>query len=302
MQPRNKMGDAPHPPFVTMKTIAPHVALFTLDRPRQRNAVNEELSNLMESLLDAFEADEGMWVGIVCSSTPDKVFSAGADLKAVSLGQSLDSVKGGFGGIALYPRTKPLIAAVDGPALAGGCEIALACDLIVASTAARFGVPEVKRSLIPAAGGMFRLPQRIPKAVAMEMILTGDPISSERAHAVGLVNALTPPGRALEGALALAQRIVINAPLAVMEARAVTLAALGDTPPVTTKLMRASEKGLQKLFLTDDFLEGPLAFLEKRAPKWSGKKPEEEDGDEDEDECEDEDEACECTCKCRAKL
>src|SRR5213078_436387 len=142
----------------------------------------------MEAAIDRLEGDPDVWVGIVTGAGP--VFSAGADLKAIAAGQAggLQTKRGGFAGIAGRERTKPLIAAVDGPALAGGCEIALACDLIVASTAAAFGLPEVKRSLVAAAGGLFRLPRALPPAVAMEIVLTGDPITAERAHGLGMVN------------------------------------------------------------------------------------------------------------------
>src|SRR5215212_6463615 len=164
------------------------VAVLTINRPEARNAVNGDVARSMEEGIDRLEEDEGVWVGIVAGEGP--VFSAGADLKAIASGQAADlqTKRGGFGGIAARQRTKPLIAAVDGPALAGGCEIALACDLVVASTAARFGLPEVKRSLVAAAGGLFRLPRALPPKVAMEIVLTGDPISAERAYEFGLIN------------------------------------------------------------------------------------------------------------------
>ena len=171
-----------------------HIGIFTLNRPKAMNAVNGKLSAQFEAHLEAFEADENMWIGIVCSSHK-KVFCAGADLKAIGSGVPLATVKGGFAGFVSYPRRKPMIAAVDGFALAGGCEIVLACDMCVASESSRFGVPEVKRSLVAAAGGLFRLPQKIPKVVAMEMILTGDPILAARAYELGFVNSIVPKGR-----------------------------------------------------------------------------------------------------------
>src|SRR5438309_11919725 len=190
-------------------------AVITIRRPEARNAVNGEVAKGMEAAIDQLEDDDDVWVGIVAGEGP--VFSAGADLKAISSGQAaeLQTERGGFAGIAHRDRAKPVIAAVDGPALAGGCEIALACDLIVASTQARFGIPEVKRSLVAAAGGLFRLPQALPRNIALELALTGDPIDAERAYAFGLVNVLVEPGQALDGALALAERITANAPLAV---------------------------------------------------------------------------------------
>jgi enoyl-CoA hydratase len=200
-----------------------HVAFFTLDRPQQRNAVNEQLSREFEEHLDTFESDASLWVGVVCSSNPEKAFSAGADLAAISQRQRVDTDRGGFAGLVQRVRTKPLIAVVGGPALAGGCEIVLACDMVVASTAARFGVPEVKRSLVPAAGGLFRLPRVLPRNVAMEMMLTGDPISATRAHELGMVNRLVPaedgPAALMQAALSLAHVINENAPLAVQEAK-----------------------------------------------------------------------------------
>jgi len=247
-----------------------HVAIFTLDRPNAMNAVSGAVSAQMEAHLEAFEADDDLWIGIIESTHP-KVFCAGADLKAVSKRENILTKKGGFAGLVGFPRTKPLIAAVDGMALAGGCEIVLACDLVVASPKANFGVPEVKRSLIPAAGGLFRLPMKIPHGVAMEMILTGDPITCERALELGLVNQIAEPGRenVLKAALDLAQRITVNAPLAVREAKA----CVGEMTTFgrdAENLIR-SNKGMAMLAKTPDYQEGPRAFIEKRAPKWTGK-------------------------------
>src|SRR5215218_7805675 len=195
------------------------VAVLTINRPEARNAVNGDVARSMEEGLDGLEEDEGTWIGIVAGEGP--VFSAGADLKAIASGQAADlqTKRGGFGGIAARQRTKPLIAAVDGPALAGGTEIVLACDLVVASTAASFGIPEVKRSLIAGAGGLFRLPRALPRNVAMELALTGDPITAERAYTLGLVNDLCAPGEAVEAALALASCVCANAPVAVQLSR-----------------------------------------------------------------------------------
>jgi enoyl-CoA hydratase len=165
-------------------------------------------------------------------------------------------------------RTKPVIVAAEGPALAGGCELALAADLIVASSAARFGIPEVKRSLVAAGGGLFRLPRAIPEKVAMEMALTGDPISAERGHHFGLVNRLTEPGAALDEAKALAAQITANAPIAVRESRKIVLAAAttGDE-----ELWNMSFAGIATAMSSEDLGEGLMAFLEKRAPVWRGR-------------------------------
>jgi enoyl-CoA hydratase len=180
----------------------------------------------------------------------------------------LQTERGGFAGITRRHRHKPLIAAVDGPAFAGGCEIALACDLIVASTQAKFGIPEVKRSLVAAAGGLFRLPQALPRNVALELAMTGDPIDAERAYALGMVNVLAEPGQAVETALALAERITVNAPLAVQASRRVILESLSGNEE---EMWRASGTAMFEMSQTEDFAEGPLAFIEKRAPNWKGK-------------------------------
>jgi enoyl-CoA hydratase len=244
------------------------VAVLTLNRPEARNAVNGDVSKGMEAAIDKLEEDDNAWVGILTHNGP--VFSAGADLKAINSGKAgeLQTARGGFAGLVQRPRTKPLIAAIDGPALAGGCEIALACDLIVASTQARFGVPEVKRSLVAAAGALFRLPRVIPRTIALEMIMTGDPISAERAEHFGMINELCQPGEALERAKALADRIIVNAPLAVRKSRELSLL-LVDSDDTTG--FRMSGEAMIELAQTEDFWEGPKAFIEKRDPIWQGK-------------------------------
>jgi enoyl-CoA hydratase len=198
------------------------------------------------------------------------VFSAGADLKAIASGKAdeLRTRRGGFGGITRRERTKPIIAAVDGPALAGGCELALACDLIVASRRAVFGVPEVKRSLVASAGGLFRLPRALGPQVAMELLLTGDPLSAERAYQLGMVNHLVEGGEALAGAEAMAQRINLNAPAAVRASRQVALAALSRNDD---ELWKLSAEQFVTVGQTEDFAEGPRAFIEKRPPVWKGR-------------------------------
>jgi enoyl-CoA hydratase len=244
------------------------VGIVRLNRPEARNAVDGDVARGVEDALDRLEADDDVWVGVLTGEGP--VFSAGADLKAIAAGQgaALETERGGFAGLVRRERDKPLIAAVDGPALAGGCEIAIACDLIVASTAARFGIPEVKRSLVAAGGGLFRLPRLLPRALAMEMALTGDPIDAERAHAAGLVSVVCPPGGALDAALALADRICANAPLAVRESRRVLLATVDADDAVGWRLSR---EAMATLARTEDFREGPRAFIEKRPPNWVGR-------------------------------
>ncbi|MDQ1437807.1 MAG: enoyl-CoA hydratase [Acidimicrobiaceae bacterium] len=246
-----------------------HVALLTIRRPEARNAVNGDVARGMEAAIDRLEDDDDVWVGVLTGE--GTVFSAGADLKAIAAGQAGDlaTAKGGFAGIANRARTKPIIAAVDGPALAGGCEIALACDLIVASRSAAFGLPEVKRSLVAAAGGLFRLPRNLPAKVAMEVILTGDPIPAERAYALGLVNDLVEPGQAVAGAMALAERVAANAPVAVWESRKVVL--MAEQGASDDELWRESGAAFGRVAQTEDFGEGPRAFIEKRPPAWKGR-------------------------------
>jgi enoyl-CoA hydratase len=244
------------------------VLLIRINRPDARNAVNADVASGLEAALDRLEDDPELWVGVLSGQGP--VFCAGADLKAIASGGGggLSTARGGFAGFVRRARTKPVIAAVDGPALAGGCEITLACDLLVASRAAAFGLPEVKRSLVAGAGGVFRLPRKLPANIAMEIVLTGDPITAERAYEFGLVNQLVDPGHAVTAALALAERICANAPVAVRESRAIVLAA--DTTDDDT-LWSMSAKAMGKVMKTEDFAEGPRAFIEKRPPVWKGR-------------------------------
>lgn len=245
-----------------------HVAILTINRPEARNAVNAAVASGMEEALDKAEADDNVWVMVLAGEGP--VFCAGADLKAIASGEGggLGTKRGGFAGVVQRDRSKPLIAAVNGPALAGGTEIVLSCDMVVASTEARFGVPEVKRSLVAAAGALFRLAQKLPQNIAAELLLTGDPISAERAHHFGLVNELCEPGQAVEAAVALAERISENAPLAVRESLNVMRASRMVDDDTAFKL---SGEAFARLASTEDYAEGPRAFIEKRAPQWKGR-------------------------------
>ena len=254
---------------VLIERLANHVALVTLNRPEARNAVNGDVARGLEAAIDETEADADVWVVILTGSGSD-AFSAGADLKAVSggRGNELRTERGGFAGFVHAPRSKPWIAAINGPALAGGCEIALACDLRVAVPGSRFGLPEVKRGLVASAGGLYRLPHALPQAVALEMILSGDPISAERALALGMINALAEPADLLAAARALAARITVNAPVAVRQSLGVARQAQDGTD---AELRALSTQAQQAVMASEDYKEGPLAFIEKRAPRWTGR-------------------------------
>lgn len=243
------------------------IALFTLNRPDQRNAVNPALAAAMGAAVERFEADPDVWVGILTGSGP--AFSAGADLKALASGQGagIGDRKGGFAGFVRYPRTKPMIAAVNGFALAGGCELVLACDIVVASEEAEFGLPEVTRGIIAAAGGLFRLPRVIPPARAMELVLTGERIGAQEAHSLGLVNHVVPASQVVPTARSIAARICANAPVAVRESRAIVKAALEITEERAWAL---SAEASARVMQTEDAGEGPRAFAEKRPPHWKG--------------------------------
>ena len=247
--------------------VRDRIAIITLNRPEARNAVSQQLAEDLEAAIDRLEADDALWIGILCGNGP--AFCAGADLKAIASGEArLTTKRGGFAGLVRRVRTKPLIAAVEGPAVAGGTEIVLSCDLVVASTTARFGLPEVKRSLVANAGGLFRLPRALPINVAMEMALTGDDLDAEAAHRHGLVNRLVQPGHALAAAVELAEAVNANAPLAVRASRRVVLAArlLEDD-----EAFEVAADATREVFRTEDFREGPRAFVEKRSPIWTGR-------------------------------
>jgi enoyl-CoA hydratase len=245
-----------------------HVALLTLNRPEARNAVNDVVAQTMTENLEKAEADDDIWV-IVLAAT-GTVFCAGADLKFINAGRAgeIATKKGGFGGFVDFPRRKPVIAAVDGLATAGGCEIALACDMIVASTQAAFGLAEVKRNLVAAGGGLYRLPKVIGKNVALEVALTGEPLSPERAYELGLVNKITEPGEALAGAMELAEKIAANAPLAVWASRELVLAADWDDEATIKK---NTGEAFTNILSSEDTAEGLTAFIEKRAPQWKAR-------------------------------
>jgi enoyl-CoA hydratase len=214
------------------------------------------------------ETDPDLWCGVLAAEGP--AFCAGADLREISNGNgaSLSTKAGGFAGITQRKRTKPLIAAVDGPALAGGTEIVLSCDLVVASRKASFGLPEVKRSLVAGAGGLFRLPRALPSAIALEALLTGDPITPERALHFGLINEICEDDKAVDRAVVLGERICANAPLAVWETYSVANQVIRSNEQ---PLFDESSRAMGRLMKTEDFKEGPRAFLEKRPPNWTAR-------------------------------
>jgi enoyl-CoA hydratase len=239
--------------------------VITIDRPRARNSVNTAVAEGIAAALDELDGDDALVTGILTGA--GGFFSAGMDLKAFLRGERPHVGDRGFAGITQRPPEKPLIAAVEGPALAGGCELALSCDLVVASEEASFGIPEVKRGLAAAAGGLLRLPTRVPRTVAMELALTGDPMSAADAHRWGLVNHLTPPGGALDGARELAGRIGANGPLAVRASKKVIV----ESPDWSAdEAWRRQGEILGPVLSSDDAREGAAAFAEKRAPIWTG--------------------------------
>lgn len=245
-----------------------HMAIITLNRPEARNAINGVMATGIEHALDRFEDDPELWVAILTAN--GKAFCAGADLKEINAGNggALGTKKGGFAGIVKRERTKPLIAAITGSALAGGTEIALSCDMIICADTTNFGLPEVKRSLAAAAGGLFRLPRVIGMPMALEVILTGDPLPAQRAYELGMVNKVAPEADVMAEATKLADRIIANAPLAVQASRSVAADALKKSDD---ELWKASGAAFAGLVGTEDFKEGPRAFIEKRAPVWKGK-------------------------------
>jgi enoyl-CoA hydratase len=248
--------------------VEDHLAVITINRPEARNAVNGEVAEGVEDAIDRVEADDAVWLAVLTGVPP--AFCAGADLKEVAAGRAaaIHTSRGGFAGFTQRERSKPVIAAVDGPALAGGTEIVLACDLVVASRRSTFGIPEVKRSLAAGAGGLFRLGRKIPLNVAMECALTGDPITAERAYGFGLVNVLCSEGEALSEAVVLAGRVLANAPVAVRESRTVVAEC---TFGPDEEAWRRSGQAMSKAARSEDNREGLLAFIEKRPPRWTGR-------------------------------
>jgi enoyl-CoA hydratase len=245
---------------------ADRIAIITINRPHARNAINHAVSAGMADALEELDERADLTVGIITGA--GGTFSSGMDLKAFLAGETVTVEGKGLAGLTQSPPRKPLIAAVEGWALAGGCEVALACDLIVAASDAKFGIPEVKRGLVAGAGGLVRLPRRIPAGIAMELALTGDPLAAADAHRLGLVNTLTEPGKALEGARELAGRIAANGPLAVAATKQI-VARQHDWD--MADVWANQEPIMRPAFQSEDAREGALAFAEKRAPVWKGR-------------------------------
>ena len=242
------------------------ILVITLNRPDARNAVNLAMAEGMSAALDELDSDDGLSVGVIAGE--GKGFSSGMDLKAFATGERPWAGERGFAGIVQKPADKPLIAAIEGFAVAGGLEIALACDLIVASKGAKLGVPEVKRGLVAAGGALRQLPRRLPGAIAMELALTGGTIEAERGAELGLVNRLAEPGAALETALELAAEIAANAPLALRASKTV-LRQQWSWDDETFWQKQGEITG--PVFTSEDAIEGATAFSEKREPDWKGK-------------------------------
>ena len=242
------------------------VLVITLNRPDARNAVNAAVAEGVGAALDELDADDELRVGVLTGA--GKGFSSGMDLKAFVAGESPYVEGRGFAGITRRSSRKPLIAAIEGFAVAGGFEVALSCDLIVASKGARLGIPEVKRSLVAAAGALFRLPRRIPYHLAMELALTGDPIDAERAHQLGLVNRLAEPGGALDAALELAGDIVKNGPLALIASKEIVQ---GSRDWTEEESWEKQGPIAGPVMGSEDAREGAIAFAEKRDPVWKGR-------------------------------
>jgi enoyl-CoA hydratase len=242
------------------------VQVITINRPHAKNALDLAVATGVRDAVDELDASAELRAAVLTGA--GGTFSAGMDLKAFLRGESPAFPGRGLCGITQTPPRKPLIAAVEGWALAGGFELLLACDLVVAARTARFGVPEVKRSLVAAAGAALLLSRRIPQAIALEMLLTGDPIAAPRAAEIGLVNTLVEEGGAVEAAVELASRIAANGPLAVMATKQIARSGADWT---TTEGWEQQAKIVTPVFGSDDAREGATAFAEKRAPVWKGR-------------------------------
>ena len=242
------------------------ILVITINRPKAKNAVNLSVAEGIAAALERLDSDDSLRVGVLTGA--GGTFCAGMDLKAFVSGEFPHVEGRGFGGMTERSADKPLIAAVEGYALAGGCELAIACDLIVAAENAKFGIPEVKRGLVAAAGGLVRLPSQIPYRVAMELAMTGEFMAADRAMSMGLINELTEQGSALDAAKALAQKIAENGPMAVKVSKAIIQASRDWNDDEAFSKQNALT---QPVFTSEDAIEGATAFAEKRRPEWKGR-------------------------------
>ena len=245
--------------------VADGVAVITIDRPQARNAVNGEVARGIAAAVEEFDARSDIRVLVLTGA--GGTFCSGMDLKAFLAGDAPVAQGRGFGGMVERPPAKPVIAAVEGYALAGGFELVLACDLVVASEEARFGLPEVRRGLVAGAGGLLRLPRRIPYHLAMEIALTGEHIPAARLAEAGLVNRLVPAGQALETAMELASRVALGAPLALAASKRVITE---SADWAASEAFARQGEIIGPVFSSKDAMEGAIAFAEKRAPVWQG--------------------------------
>lgn len=242
------------------------VMVVTINRPKAKNSVNLAVAKGIAAAMDQLDSDDSIRAAILTGA--DNTFCAGMDLKAFVTGE-LPMIKGrGFAGLVEKLPQKPLIGAVEGFALAGGCELALSCDVLVVGDNVKFGIPEVKRGLAAAAGGLMRLPKQIPPRIAMEMALTGDFISAQRAYELGLINRIVPAGSALEGALEMAKTIAANGPMAVLASKRVMVESGNWSEQ---EMWKKQAEIVDPVFSSEDAIEGSKAFAEKRAPNWKGK-------------------------------
>ncbi|MFT4825535.1 MAG: enoyl-CoA hydratase [Halioglobus sp.] len=251
---------------VVLVDVADGVMTVTLNRPKAKNAVNRALAEAIAAAMDELDGNDDIRVAVITGAGGS--FCSGMDLKAFVTGE-LPSIKGrGFAGITERPPVKPLIAAVEGYALAGGLELAISCDLIVAADNSQFGIPEVKRGLAAAAGGLVKLPRQIPSRLAMELALTGDFISAQRAYEIGLINQIVPAGTALEAAQTLAAKISANGPMAVALSKQVIAQSSDWT---ADNMWDNQQEVVSPIFTSEDAIEGATAFAERRAPNWKGR-------------------------------
>ncbi|QZT58567.1 crotonase/enoyl-CoA hydratase family protein [Mycolicibacterium austroafricanum] len=250
--------------LVVTETLG-NVLTITINRPEKRNAVDKATAEAIGVAVDALDKDDDLRVAILTGA--GGTFCAGMDLQAFARGERPVTEERGFAGICTVPPCKPIIAAVEGHALGGGLELAMACDLIVAGSDVRFGLPEVRRGLVAAAGGLLRLPRKVASQIAMEMVLTGQPIDAQRAANLGLINRITEPGHALAAAIEIAEEIAANAPLAIQASKEIV------TRSQDWELVKAFElqrSAVQAVMASEDAHEGAVAFAEKRKPVWRG--------------------------------